>query len=313
MKRLQGPEIKLKKPKVPDFLVDLYYDLDERHLLPVVAVLIIGIVAVPLLLSGSSDSEVEAGDEAGASASVAPTARESALTVAKATPSLRDYHKRLAHLHAKDPFEPRFNGNGAGAGAGAGATSSTESSGTDVTIVPSETETAPSEPPSGSDEGDPGGTSTGSQHPELTYYSYAIGVRVVPVTSAEGKPSNAEPSVRHDLPPLVTLPSRDTPALTYLGPSHDGKKAIMLVSENVTSLFGDSKCVQGSERCQLLALEEGAPETVVYGAQGRSFRIELLKIQLEASDHLNRAALGNPKGSGRTRAPHGRAELAAAR
>ena len=62
--------------------------------------------------------------------------------------------------------------------------------------------------------------------------------------------------------------------------SKDEKKALMLVSDKVTGLFGDGACVVGSEHCQLLALEQGIPETVVYGPQQRTFRIELLKVRL---------------------------------
>ena len=52
----KGPEIKLPDLKVPAPLVDLYYDLRERHLLPLVAVLLVAIVAVPIALSQSSQS-----------------------------------------------------------------------------------------------------------------------------------------------------------------------------------------------------------------------------------------------------------------
>ena len=51
-----------------------------------------------------------------------------------------------------------------------------------------------------------------------------------------------------------------------MGVSKDAKKAVMLVSDKVTGLFGDGVCVVGSEACQLIALEPGLPETVVYGA-----------------------------------------------
>jgi hypothetical protein len=118
---------------------------------------------------------------------------------------------------------------------------------------------------------------------------------VIPVADGDGKRSNAGPSVRRDLPPLVALPSRETPALTYMGPSRDGKKALMVVSSDVTSLFGDSPCVIGSETCQLLALEPNLPETIVWGANGRTFRIELLNMHLVASSRLNRNSLGKPK------------------
>jgi hypothetical protein len=68
----------------------------------------------------------------------------------------------------------------------------------------------------------------------------------------------------------------------------------MLVSSDVTSIFGDSACVVGSQTCQLLALEPGLPETVVFGPNARTYRIELLKVRLETTDHLNRAPLGKP-------------------
>ena len=47
--------------KVPPFLIDLYYDLRDRRLLPLVALVVVAIVAVPFLLGGGSE---EAGDAA---------------------------------------------------------------------------------------------------------------------------------------------------------------------------------------------------------------------------------------------------------
>jgi hypothetical protein len=91
------------------------------------------------------------------------------------------------------------------------------------------------------------------------------------------------------------LPSRETPALIYMGSSKDGKKALMMVSSNVVAIFGDGKCVLGSDSCQLLALEPGVPETLIYGGAGKTYKIELLKIHLVTTDKLNRAPLGKPK------------------
>ena len=66
----KGPEIKLSEIKVPDFLIDVYYDLKERHLLPVALVLAVAIIAVPIALSRSSSSG-EAEAETPASAATA--------------------------------------------------------------------------------------------------------------------------------------------------------------------------------------------------------------------------------------------------
>jgi hypothetical protein len=288
MKKLKkGPEIKLSEIRMPQFLVDLYYDLHDRHLLPVVGLLLVGIVAVPLLLGGSS--EKEEAPVAGASASSAPRPT-SALVVTKEAPELRDYRRRLEHLEAKNPFIQQYaEGSGEEEGAEGGVEESSGES-TEVTITGGE-ESSTTVAGGGS------GASGGSGQPEVVYFTYAVDVRVVPV-SVDGKPSKAEPVLRENLPPLTMLPSRAAPALTYMGPSRDGKKAMMLVSSDVTSIFGDSACVVGSDSCQLLALEPGLPETVVFGANARTYRIELRDIKVQTTDHLNRAPLGKPKPRG---------------
>jgi hypothetical protein len=298
MSRLRGPEIKMPKLRVPQFLADLYYDLYDRHLLPVVGVLLVGIVAIPLLLGGSSgSSRTSQNIESGATASAAASAEPSAMVVAKATPGLRDYKRRLHHLHPKDPFVQQYTESSQKE---AGESSSeTSGGGSPASVESSSTSTTTPEPTGGSTT-----TVTTPAKPKLTFFSVAIDVKVTPVSSSGGKSSDAEPSVRKNLAPLTMLPSRETPALTYMGPSRDGKKALMVVSSNVTSLFGDSLCVIGSQSCQLLALEPGLPETVVWGASGRTFEVELLKLHLVTSDHLNRAPLGKPKhGHGKSASP----------
>jgi len=276
----KGPEIKLSELRMPPVLVDLYYDLKDRHLLPVVILLLVGIVAVPLLLGGSSNSE-EPAPLAGASAAP-PAARTSSLVVTKEAAPLRDYKRRLDHLTERNPFVQQYVQDDGTEGEG-----ETEAGSGEVTI-PGGEEPAPE---SGTG-GEGGGTGEGDGS-RIIHYTYVIDVRVVPV-SVDGKPSKAEPSVRRNLPPLTMLPSRAVPALTYIGPSKDGKKAVMLVSTSVTALFGDSVCAAGADTCQLLALEPGMPETVVFGANARTYRIELRDLRIEPTDEINRAPLGKP-------------------
>lgn len=277
--------------KVPDFLLDLYYDLRERHLLPLVAILLVAIVALPIALSGGSSGSESAESEAAAATPGAPLP-SSKLIVAKAAPGLRDYRGRLAGA-PKDPFKqqyatPEGEGNAVG---GSSATESSSSGGGEGTSVGGEStppETTHTTPPSeGNGEPSPGG--------QLRYFSFAIDVRVVPVSSGGAADSKAEPSVRHNLPELTMLPSRKEPALTFLSVSKDEKKVLMLVSDQVTALFGDGICVVGSETCQLLALEQGVPETVAYGPQEHIFRIELLKLRLLTTSKLHKAPLSAPK------------------
>jgi hypothetical protein len=287
----KGPEIKLSELKVPDFLQDLYYDLRERHLLPLVAILAVAIVVVPIALSQSSGSE---SSEEGGAAIAAPSAvtTPSGVLIAKSAPGLRAYGRRLDHLHPKDPFRQEADQSEAVSATGGSVESeapSTESAGSSFE-TPSEAP-APSSIPPSETSGEPGPGN-------ITYFSYAIDVRVVTGGAQDGsagKSSSDTSTVRHNLPELTMLPGRETPAVIYMGSTKDGKKALMLISSDVGAIFGDGKCVLGSDTCELLAMEPGLPETFVYGGTGRTFKIELQKIHLVTTDKLNRAPLGKPK------------------
>lgn len=287
----KGPELKMPDLKVPDFLLDVYYDLRERHLLPLVAILLVALVALPIVLSsGSSSSEPEA-----AIATPSTALPTSKLIVARAAPGLREYKKRLVGT-PKDPFKQQYAKAEGEKAEGVGSVSSSEES--SVTVESSESSGAPTET---SETPEPVPPSEGNGEPaesgHLQYFSFAIDVRVTPGSSEEKKP---EATVRHGQPDMTMLPSRAVPALTFVGVTKDQKNAVMLVSDRVTGLFGDAKCIEGTERCQLIALEPGIAETVVYGANSRTYRIELVKLRLLKTDKLDVAPLGpsNHKGKG---------------
>lgn len=291
----KGPEIKLSELKVPDFIYDLYYDLRERHLLPLVAILAIAIVAVPILLSQSSDAE-PAEEGAAVVATPSAVASGSGVLVAKSAPGLRAYNRRLRRLHAKDPFRQpqaaQATQTEAPVAVTGGAEEATSAAGGAISETPAPSDGPPSETTA---EPVPGAG-------KITYFSYAIDVRVVTGSAQDSsaahssaRDSTNETTVRRNLPELTMLPSRSTPAVIYMGSTKDGKKALMLVSSDVQAIFGDGKCVLGSDRCELLALEPGLPETFVYGGAGRTFKLELQKIHLVTTDKLNRAPLGKPK------------------
>lgn len=291
----KGPEIKLSDVKVPDFLKDLYYDLSDRHLLPLVAILLVAIVAVPIALSQSASDEAEVPAE---SAIATPSAvrANSGVLIAKSAPGLRDYKRRLNRMEASNPFKQQYSAEeaeskGESSSSEGSVSAEGESTGS-TTYTPTETSVPSSPSPTETGgEPDPG---------NLTYFSYAIDVRVVP-GSSQTSGSGGDAQVRRNLPELTMLPSRNTPAAVYMGSTKDGKKALMLISSDVQAIFGDGKCVLGSDSCELLAMEPGIPETFVYGGAGRTFKIELLKIHLVTTDKLNRAPLGKPKQKGKSK------------
>lgn len=303
----KGPEIKLSEIKVPGFVRDVYLDLKERHLLPLAAILLAAIVIAPFVLRNSSSSG-DAGEGAAGEGAATATAQSSGggaeELVAKTGPGLRDYQRRLDHLKSKNPFRQQYRrseksgGEGGSSSGGEGSVTTTETS--EETVYEYEN----------------GGGENGR---ELIWYSYAIDVKVTTggaesnslsvgggttsgalAEEGEGGESGGggkggrKTKVRRNLPELTMLPSREAPALTYMGSTKDGKKALMLISSDVSALFGDAKCVIGSSTCQLLALEVGLPETVVYGSNDRTFKVELLEIHLVESKKLKKAPIGKP-------------------
>jgi hypothetical protein len=277
----KGPELKLSEIKVPGFVKDLYYDLKDRHLLPVAAILVVGIFAVPIAISDSGSEELPPG-AGGPEAAISGAGENTGTPVARAAPGLRKYERRLEFREAENPFSAKFqqsSGSSSG-GSGAGQAEGGEEGGgsPESTLSPE-----PFEPSGGGGGG--GGTPDGSPG-RLTYYSYAIDVRITNVSE------DKKPEVRNNLPELTMLPSRETPAIVYMGSTADGKKAVMTVSSDVQAIFGDAKCVLGSQTCQMLVMEEGLPQTFVYGGAEKTYKIEIIKIDLVESDKVNKAPLG---------------------
>ncbi|HWO16304.1 MAG TPA: hypothetical protein VNM89_06280 [Solirubrobacterales bacterium] len=280
----RGPELKMPELRMPRFLVDLFYDLHDRRLLPLVALVIVAIVAVPFLLGG--DSEIPEAAEPpvplGASAS---SIEAGELTVVRAAPGLRDYRKRLSGRRPTDPFEQRYTGpmlKGAKLQTQT-TTESTSSSTTTTTTTgtsgdspsPSSSPEPPvSSPPSdGGDGGDGGSAPSGDGGGKTTTAEasgYTIDVRIV---------HKGKEQVRKSVPEMTKLPGEKTAAVMFMGATGGGKKALLLVSSDVVSVLGDAKCSLGSETCDLLAVEPGFPETFVYGANSRRYRITILKIE----------------------------------
>lgn len=316
----KGPDLKLSDLRVPDFLYDLYYDLKERHLLPLVALLVVAMVAMPILLKNSSAKETSdpAPQSSPTATASSATGGDETLVVAKSAPGLRDYRRRLSKDHALDPFEQK--GITSSSESSGGEKSSATEEGSSAATIPAEAtvinekpastytpveSTTPVEVSGGGAESSTGSASGGETR--TRYASDAIDVRIVsvPSGSTENAAKRAKPtvSVRRNLPELTMLPTRATPAVTFMGTSRDGKKALLVVSSDVESIFGEASCVIGSQSCQLLALEPGLPETFVYGPHEKTYRIAVLKIHQTFSAKPRRATLGATKKKSHSQSP----------
>ena len=291
MNRFRNLDLKMPDVAVPDFLSDLFYDLRDRRLLPLVALLVVAIVAAPFLLSGSDSEPGEGGPLAtppGASASAASGKR---LTVVTADQGLRKPSKRLGHLSAKDPFQQKYTGPANGGAAVTQTSTEVTETSTSVTEVSTETSAEPTggaptttapttSPQSPSSDGNVNGQ-------PVTVFTFAIDLKVVKTTTNEaGEKSKSEPETRERVMPATTLPGKKTQAVTYLGISPKEKKPLFLVSEDVTAVFGEADCVAGSSSCQLLELEPGFPLTLLYGPNDVRYKFTVLKVEPVATGHF---------------------------
>jgi hypothetical protein len=295
MKKLKGPDLKMPDLKVPGFVSDLFYDLRDRRLLPLVAIVLVAIVAVPFLLSGGSEESSPSRVEPSAGAS---SVNASQLNVVQATPGLRDYHKRLQNRSPKDPFkapetkqdlsDAKLGSKGDNGFEAREVTSSSTSTTTTSSGTTTETKkttkeggvvTTETESKTESDESGSAGQGEQPQDGEVTLFAFAIDVRIKKATTAaDGSTKSGDPVTRSRVLSPAPLPGDKTQVVTYAGISPKTKNPLFLVSDEVTSVFGEAKCLSGDKTCQLLEVEKGLPLTFVYGPAGDRYKITVLKI-----------------------------------
>ena len=290
MKRPKGPELKMPELKAPAFLADLYCDLRDRRLLPLIALVLVAIVATPFLLSqGSEEAEQIPVPAAIQALKESRGHRTASLTVVEASPGLRDYRKRLRHRSPLDPFrsfgKPSLKGAQLGNGSGEGEKGSSGSSApvtsTSTTVKKTKTKNQTTSTTKtttttndGSGKGSEGKDGSG-QGGGAGVATYTIDVEI---STASETGVSVQPEERMNVQPLTPLPDRDTPVVTYLGPGSGGSKALFSVSKEVSGIYGEAKCVSGTATCEVVELEPDFPVTFVYGANQARYRIKLLKI-----------------------------------
>jgi hypothetical protein len=291
-KKIKAPELKMRELKLPPFAKDLYEDLRDRRLLPLMALVLVAIVAVPFLLSSDSAPEPvtvkPAPKPAGASAS--------ALTVVRATPGIRDYRERLRGRTPTDPFKqpsssPDLSGAQLGTPGNNGfesdeVTTTTTSSGTTVTKETTKSEGGETTTKTETEvvvPGNEGGDKSGGGQPssgQINLYSFAVDIKMTRTEEdAETHKTTKKTLSRKEVLPPAPLPGEKEQAVTYMGISPKTKNSLLLVSDAVTSVFGEAVCLSGESKCQLLELEAGMPMTFVLGEGNVRIKLNILKVE----------------------------------
>ena len=266
--------------KTPRFLRDLYGDLRDRRLLPVVGVLLVAIPAVPMLLKTDPPPPVTDSGYVAAS----DEELQGLPAVLASEEGLRDYRERLDGRGAKSPFaqdeaesaaEPADLAEVAGSEAVAEAAvaqeaaASTEKSASTSSAEPATTtvEKAPAETSSGS--GSSGERSGAAPRP--VQVAFRVDVEVGRVGDTKRRAS---------VKLLTVLPSKGKPIAMYLGASENGKSATFLVSEEVSETRGDGSCMPSASGCEFVTLKQGEQQRFEYGADSEDFVLKVVDIHL---------------------------------
>lgn len=305
MKRL-GPELKMPKKmsdlKAPTFLADIYYDLRERRLLPLVALVVVAIAAVPFLLGDSEELPESVVLPTGA-AEVETESETANFTVVEATPGLRDPRKRLKGRSPTDPFAqslatPSGSPGGSDEGGSAGDAESGESS-TGSVEVETEVDEIVEDTSSGDGGGSGGGASPGQSTPSsptesgLRFFSFRPDVRF-------GVAGSGDLILHKDLDVGRVLP-KENPIIVFVGVSEDGKRAAFDVAHEVTAVRGEGHCIGGKQNCSLLMLRAGEAANLVTATPGREFRLKVEEIEfveVERPDPVKKPAGASRAGEG---------------
>lgn len=258
---------------VPRFASDLYADLRDRRLLPLVALLLVAIAATPFLLAGKGDGEEETVPPS--SSQISPgEAAEASFSVVPAAPALRDYQERLGHRKARNPFaQPSVGPTAAGAGSAAGGEEIAVEGGAGGGAEASTPSELPGLESGGSPSAEPGTSTTTTTTTDVTVESkissYALKARLGFLGDLE----------EHEgVTPMTTLPSEKNAVLVFIGPSKDKNGAVFLMTSDVTAFYGKAKCVLDELTCTTVELRPGESATFAVGYGKTRLKLILQKL-----------------------------------
>lgn len=273
MKRV-GPELKMPEMKAPQFLSDLYWDLRDRRLLPLVGLVLVAIFAVPFLLSRSGEEEAGPRRPVAIGAGAAAVgARSSNLIAVQAKPGLRDYHKRLGHRSPTDPFEQRFTAPQLA------DTKLQRDEGSSTTTTTTTTESADGKSTTTTTTDTTSGSGGGAPTGDLRVYTFGADIQITRTEAKKDGGKETSKQVKHEVLPPAPLPSEKTQLVAYMGIAPQTRNPLFLVSDAVTGVFGESTCLSGAETCQLLEVETGFPVTLVFGSGKVRYKLKVLEVK----------------------------------
>jgi|SRR5829696_521057 len=283
------------------FLLDLWHDLREKRLWPVAAVLVLALVAVPVVLSKSSETPPAAPVKA---VRKAPDPKDlKALASVKLTEDAESRGSSLDTFDPSNPFRPpKAIEKRTREGAGGASTVTSGGAGDDDGGSTGGGSTGDGGSTGGGDTGSTGGGtgSTGGGTPTTTQYRYVVDLTF----TANGRTRHIKSMER-----LEMLPSEASPLLLFLGVSSNAGNAVFLVDSTLDAA-GEGKCKPRASECAFLYIGAGS-EHEFTNEDGDSYTLridEIRKVRMGASAAASRretasAAVGSPLASRRFLSP----------
>jgi hypothetical protein len=257
--------------KIKNLLLELWYDLLEKRLWPVAAVLLVGLVAVPVVLSKPAE-QPPAAPSSSAASTPAPKERGGLAAMVKLAETDAGSGSPLDVFDPGDPFRPPSavirgaDGTTDEAASEAGPSDPSTSGGGDgSTGVTGGGEPVGGEPGGTTDPGDTGGSDGGQT---TTEYHYVIDATF----TANGRKRKIKGMERLDI-----LPSEASPLLVFLGVSSDAGNAVFLVDSTLEAA-GEGKCKPSATECAFVYLGPGS-EHEFTTEEGDSYTLRIDQIR----------------------------------
>jgi hypothetical protein len=251
--------------KLPHFVTDIFDELRDRHLLPVVIALAVATVAIPVLLSSSSESPPPAPDVGAELA--APESGSVPIAVLAEDPGLRRYKQRLDRLSPKDPFKQQYQSSVTGAaelGGSVAVGGGDDGTGSVGFNGGGDSGSAPDPVPGGTSPGSGGG----SQPKSVSY-------RIDVFAGEQGATKR-----RDGVKAMTPLPGNAKPVVVFLDVSPDRKKALFMVSSQAILLPGAGTCIlEDGTACQVMSLRPKLTASFTYGIDGKTYRLRVVRIK----------------------------------
>jgi hypothetical protein len=276
------------------FLLDLWQDLRAKRLWPVAAVLAVALVAVPLVLSKSSEAPPPAAAPA-ESARTAPDPKDlKALATVKLDEDAMERGSTLNTFDPSDPFRPpkaiakrsrpdsgspsTVTSEAPAAGDATGSAGSGDTGSTGGGSVPST---------GGGDTGSTGGGGTGGGGTTTApQYRYMVDATF----SVNGHKRHFKGLERLDM-----LPNEASPLLLFLGVTEGAGNAVFLVDSSLDA-EGEGKCKPKPSKCAFLYIGAGS-EHQFTNAEGDSYTLrigEIRKVRVDGASAAASAVMAAP-------------------